>query len=115
MANNFDSIDRLMEIGFSMAIAQQMMQTMNQCIANTTVPQVQVAPPAMPAPERRQYYAVIDDKVSGPFNDDELLTLAKTNVLRADTMIWSPGYPGWCRARTLPDVNKYIILSGNSI
>ncbi|MDE6321780.1 MAG: DUF4339 domain-containing protein [Muribaculaceae bacterium] len=115
MNNNFDSIDRLMELGFSMAIAQQMMQTMNTCMANTTIPHVQVATPAMPAPEKKEYYAVINDAVSGPYSDDELLTLARANTLCSDTMVWAPGMSGWCLARTIPQVNKYIVLSGNTL
>ena len=36
--NDFSSIDRLIEFGLSIAVAQQMMNTVNTCIHQMTIP-----------------------------------------------------------------------------
>ena len=40
MDNNFNSIERLMEFGMGMAVAQQMVNTMNYAMTNMNVPGV---------------------------------------------------------------------------
>ena len=40
MDNNFNSIDRLVEFGMGMAVAQQMVNTMNYAMSNMKVPGV---------------------------------------------------------------------------
>ena len=61
---NFFSIDRLVEFGMSVAIAQQMVQSMNQSMRNMFVPgSIQ----SMPQPVPSIYYVVIDGQQHFPF------------------------------------------------
>jgi len=77
--NSFYSINNLVEFGMGMAIAQQMVKTMNQSIDNMKVPgsfsTVQSQPPSL-------YYAVVDGNQMGPLSEQEVSTLiAKKKIV----------------------------------
>lgn len=105
--NSFSSIDRLMEFGMSMAVAQQMVNTMNNCMANMHVPGQPTASPQSAA----GYHVSANGSVAGPFTLEELGTLAKAKTLTADTLVWKPGMTGWVLAASIPEVNKYLLLN----
>ena len=60
--NDLSSIDRLIEFGLSIAVAQQMMNTVNTCIHQMTIPGTGNS---MPVPN---YYVVIEGKQVGPLS-----------------------------------------------
>ena len=57
--NNFNSIEKMMEFGMSMSIAQQMMQTMNHAMSQMQTPQFNNV--NMPVPAPKQFYALVND------------------------------------------------------
>ena len=55
--NDFSSIDRLIEFGLSIAVAQQMMNTVNTCIHQMTIPGRSTRNfPRYPSPHPTWYY-----------------------------------------------------------
>lgn len=106
MNNDFSSLERLMELGMSMAVAQQMIATMNHSIGAMTVPGV-----TQPFREQVEYYAVIDAKQAGPLTEENLQQLARSGKLTTDTLMWHRGLSGWRRAEDIPVANKWLLLS----
>jgi len=109
MEQHYDSIDKMMEFGLSMAVAQQMMNTMNSAIGGMSVPTVQVQAPQLPG-KTPQYYAVLDDNVSGPFSEEELKSLVAYGKLTGESLMWRNGMSQWSKASTLPEINKLLLL-----
>lgn len=107
--NSFASVDRLMEFGMSMAVAQQMVNTMNHCMQNMYVPGAGILINAQPS--KQEFHLTINNRVAGPFNLTELAALAKAHTLTESTLVWSPGMSGWMKARDIPEINKLIILN----
>lgn len=135
MPTDFSSLDKLVEFGLGVGIANQMMNTMNTALARTAVPGVGVNPgvavnqnglaptalnpntpsaaqgaPAAPVAEK-SYYIVCDNRVAGPMTPAELEELIRRNLVTAKTFCWSPGMTGWALAEDIPEVNKYILLN----
>lgn len=124
MNNDFSSIDRLIEIGLSMATANQMISTMNNAINNMQMPgQTYVGPTSsnhqcnmskfsIPATSKgSEYYLTIDNKVSGPYKYEELSKLVAKRKLNGTTLMWHVGLTGWKYASDIPEINKLILLN----
>lgn len=110
MNNDFSSIERLMEFGMSMAVAQQMITTMNQAIGNMALPGA-----GNPIPEpKREYYVVVDGAQAGPLNDEELKQLAAQGKVNAETLVWHRALTAWRRAGDVPEVMKLVLLSNTN-
>ncbi len=106
MNNDFSSLDRLMELGLSMAVAQQMIGTMNQAMHNMQTPgagQPMIKPDV-------NYYAVIDKAQAGPFSEKEMAELIKADHIMPDTLIWTQSFPSWKTAREVSEINKLFLL-----
>ena len=106
--DSFFSIDRLVEFGMSIAIAQQMVQTMNSAMTTMHVPG-SMNPMQTAAPQF--YFAMIDDNQAGPFSEQELSRLIAEKKITKETYIWKPGLPKWEFAEKLPEVLKLVALS----
>lgn len=105
---NFFSIDRLVEFGMSVAIAQQMVQSMNQSMRNMYVPgSIQ----SMPQPVPAIFYVVIDGQQTGPLNEAELTRLIMQKRVNKDTMAWMPGMTAWQPIEQVPAILKVIALT----
>jgi hypothetical protein len=102
--NSFNSIERLMDIGLSMAIAQQMMQTMNHAMQNMIIPHFQQV--NVPMPKTLQFYALVNDIPQGPFTEQELSGHILANRVVKETLVWFHGMPGWMPAQQVPEVAK---------
>lgn len=109
MNNSFDSIERLIEFGMSMAVANQMINTVNHAITNmqfsgqgTTLSQI---------PSKEQIYVVIDGNQAGPFDIDEINTLIDNNSLDEESLVWFSGLIGWKLAKDIPQIAKLILLN----
>lgn len=107
---DFSSVDRLMELGLGMALAQQMINTMNYSMANMKVPGVNAAPNQNPP---IAYFAIIDNAQLGPLNEDELIKLITHHKIGRDTLMWTHGNSGWKRAFEIPYIYKFIVLAEN--
>ena len=104
--NNLISIEKMMEFGMSMAVAQQMMQTMNHAMSNMQTPQFKNV--NMPAP--KQVYALVNDIPQGPFTESELTGHIVAGRVQKTTMVWLQGMPSWMPAEQVMDVNKLFGL-----
>lgn len=109
--NSFSTIDHLVEFGMGMAIAQQMVSTMNHCIGNMQIAGTDNAPRQALGAAPGYHILANGKDVAGPFSEQELATLAKAKTLTADTMVWRPGMSGWMLAKNVPEVNKVIVLN----
>jgi hypothetical protein len=117
--NNFFSIDRLIEFGMSMAVAQQMVQTMNQTmqsmyIPGTMSPMTQVQPSQaapMPQPLPQVFYAVIGGNSVGPLSETDVIKLISSKQITKDTYVWKPGMSEWQTVENTPEVLKLVLLA----
>lgn len=107
--NSFSTIDHLVEFGMSIAIAQQMVSTMNHCIGNMQMPGTGNA--LTQCNTTTKYHVLVNDAVAGGFSEEELTTLAKAKALTPETMVWKPGMSGWMQAKNVPEVQKIILLN----
>ena len=108
MEYNFFSMDKLVEFGLSMAVAQQMVNAMNQTMQNMYVPGAQNAMASTPS---QVYYAVVDDCQVGPLSEADLTKLIVEHRINKDTYIWMPGMNGWQVAEKVPQVMRLVALS----
>ena len=108
--NNFNSIEKMMEFGMSMAVAQQMMQTMNHALSNMQTPQMSSTNTQMPLPVTKQFYALVNDIPQGPFTESELTHHIVAGRVQRSTMVWLHGMPSWMPAEQVLDVNKLFSL-----
>ena len=106
--NNFFATDRLVEFGMSIVVAQQMVKTMNEAMANMQVPGAM-------APSQKttyqSYYVMIGDKQARPFSEQELTRLIAEKKVFKESYVWRPGLTRWEMAETLPDVLKLVALT----
>ena len=106
--NNFNSLEKMMEFGMSMAVAQQMMQTMNHAMNQMQTPQFKNV--NIPLPVTKQFYALVNELPQGPFTENELTTHIVAEKVKKGTMVWMPGMPSWMPAEQVLDVNKLFDL-----
>ena len=107
--DSFYSLDRLVEFGMGMSIAQQMIQTMNTAFAN--MPQagaLNVSPASTNPPV---YFVMLDDRQMGPLHESEILQLINQKRITKDTYVWYPGLSQWGKAMDVPSVLKLVALN----
>ena len=107
---SFYSIDRLVEFGMGMAVAQQMVNTMNQTMAAMHIPGAG-NPIRPPEPPQRVYYAMLDGKQAGPFSETELARLVNDKKLSRETYIWHTGLAEWKTAENVPEIVRLAALA----
>ena len=106
--NGFFSINRLIEFGMGMAVAQQMVKTMNETITNMYVPG---SMNPMEKPQQKFFYAMIEGNQAGPFSEQELARLIAEKKVVKETYLWMPGLPNWKMAEQIPEVLKLVALT----
>jgi len=106
--NNFFSLDRLVEFGMGMAVAQQMVKTMNESMTNM---HISGAMNTMEKPEQKFFYAMIEGKQAGPFSEQELARLITEKKVVKETYIWMPSLSNWKMAEQIPEVLKLVALA----
>ncbi len=108
MEDNFFAVDRLVEFGLSMAVAQQMIQSMNQ-----SLDQMKVAGPrpAQNAAQPDIYYAIIEEKQAGPFTEQQMMSLINDKKVTKSSYVWKPGLANWLLAEQMPEILKLVVLS----
>lgn len=107
--DNFYSIDKLVEFGLGIGIAQQMVNSMNHALKNTYVPGPNN--PMGQAPMSRSFHAVLDGKPAGPFSEQEMARLIGEGKITKDTYVWRPGSPKWEMAENVPEVLRLVALT----
>ena len=107
--NPLETIDHLVEFGMSMAVAQQIIITMNHCMENMKIAGTGSSMRQSVSPN--QYHIVIDNSISGPFSPTELEVLVKAKTVTPHTLMWKPGMTGWTKAVAIPEIYKIIMLN----
>lgn len=107
--DSFFSVDRLVEFGLGLAIAQQMSNSMNTMLENTKMPG------AMDnfyvAPTQGPYFVMIDGKQAGPFSEEEISRLIAQEMITKTTYVWKPGMIQWNTAENVPEILKIVALT----
>ena len=106
--NNFFSINRLVEFGMGMAVAQQMVKTMNETMTNKYVHE------SMNPIEKSQqkfFYAMIEGYQAGPFSEQELTRLIADKKIVKETYLWMPGLSNWKLTEQIPEVLRLVALT----
>jgi hypothetical protein len=106
--DNFFSINRLVEFGMGMAVAQQMVNTMNSAMSNMQVPGSMNPIQTVAA---QFYYVIIEGNQAGPFSEQELSRLINEKKIVKETYIWKPGLSKWEIAEKLPEILKLVALA----
>ncbi len=106
--SSFFSMDRLVEFGMGMAVAQQMVKTMNQSMSNMHIPG---AMNSMEKSKENFFYAMIEGKQAGPFSEQELARLIAEKKVLKETYVWMPSLPSWKMAEQVPEVLKLVALA----
>ncbi|GAB1368103.1 hypothetical protein MASR1M42_06510 [Azonexus hydrophilus] len=111
--DNFFSIERLVEFGLGMGIAQQMVNSMNQAMKNVHIPGPMNGLAAMPGEVNSlpvSYFVVLDGKQAGPFAAEELSRLIVQGRIDKMTYVWRAGMAGWAHCQDVPEVLKLVAL-----
>ena len=109
--DNFFSIDRLVEFGLGMGVAQQMVKSMNHALQNTYIPG-SMNPMGGPSPRRppASFFVILDGKQAGPFSEDELTRLIIQGSMGKTTYVWRAGMPAWAHCENVPEVLRLVAL-----
>jgi hypothetical protein len=105
---SFAPIERLMEFGMSMAVANQMVQTMNEVMAKANKPSLQNIGLQHQVP--KSYYVVINDITQGPFSESEISGHILSDKITEDTFVWHDGMSNWQLTKDVPEVAKLFLL-----
>lgn len=104
---NFYSIDRLVEFGMGMAMAQQMVKVMNETMRQMYVPGcIQ----SMPAAQPITFYVAINGQQIGPISEREFTQLVIKKQVTKDTLAWMPGMLVWKPIEQIPAILKIIAV-----
>ena len=106
--SSFFSMDRLVEFGMGMTVAQQMIKTMNQSMSEMHIPGAM-----NPVVKRLEqfFYVIIEGKQAGPFSEQELAGLISEKKVVKETYVWMPSLPSWKMAEQVPEVLKLVALA----
>ena len=106
--NHFFSMDRLIEFGLGMGMANQMVGMMNQYMRNMDIPG---SAQQITRPISSIYYVALDRKPVGPLNDNEMSQLILQKRVNKDTLAWMPGMTGWKTIEQIPAILKIVALT----
>lgn len=107
--NDFYSLDRLLEFGLGMGMAQQMINMMNQSMKSMYIPGSIQSMPQQPLASI--YYVAIDGQQTGPLRESELMELIRDKKVSKDTLAWMPGMATWLPIERVPAILKLIALT----
>ena len=105
---SFYSIDRLVEFGMGMAMAQQMVGIMNQTMRQMYVPgSIQTMQAASPV----TFYVAVNGQQVGPISESEFTQLVTSKQVTKDTLAWMPGMLAWKPIEQIPAILKVIAVA----
>lgn len=102
---SFYSVDRLIEFGMGIAMAQQMVRVMNETMRTMYVPG---SPSSIPSPAPLTIYAGIDGQTVGPLTESDFSRLVAEKKVSGSTLVWMPGMLGWRAADKVPGILKIV-------
>jgi hypothetical protein len=104
--DDYYSIDRLIEFGIGLGVAQQMVRSMNEASASLHVPGALNSFQHFPT-----FFVMLDGNRSGPFSEAELRRLVDEKKILRETYVWRFGLPDWIMAINSPEIMRLIALS----
>lgn len=107
--DSFFSINRLVEFGLGLTVAQQMVKSMNEGARQMHVPGAMN--PMDQNLQDENYFVVFDGEQAGPFSKQEIARLIGEQKIHKETYIWKPGMPKWKMAEQLPEILKIVALT----
>ena len=102
MEQDFSAIDRLMEFGLGMGVAQQMIGSMNNTMQTMQTPIAQLPK------QDTEWYVVLQEKATGPFSEMDIKRMLLDKTITKDTLVWCKGMEQWCCASEQPEILKMI-------
>lgn len=106
--NNFFSIDRLVEFGMGMAMAQQMVHMMNETMQSMYVPG---SAPTIQTQMSISIYVGIDGHSVGPLSEIEFSKLVTEKKISCSTLVWIPGMLSWKPIEQVPNLLKIVAIT----
>lgn len=107
--DNFLSLDRLVEFGLGMSMAQQMVNVMNESMQNMYVPGSIKTMPTPSSPST--IYVAINGNSVGPLSESEFSQLVTNKTVTKDTLAWMPGLQNWQAIEKIPAILKIVALA----
>jgi hypothetical protein len=107
--DTFFSIDRLVEFGLGMSIAQQMVQSMNLALQNTYIPGT-MNPVQGPLRHNTSFFVIIDSKQAGPFTEGDMTRLIAEGTVTKGSYVWKAGMANWAFCENVPEVLRLVAL-----
>lgn len=105
MENNLNYIERLLEFGLEISIAQQMINSMNQTMSNMNIP----GSAHTIEREHKMWFVGIDGKSIGPLSETEIIRMLLSKDLNKDSLVWTYGMTSWKPIQDVPAILKLII------
>jgi membrane protease subunit (stomatin/prohibitin family) len=90
------------------AVGQNMAGMMNTMLQGVNQPVNQSGPPPLPV---SRYNVAIDGQAAGPFSIAELVTMAQSGQINAQSMVWKQGMPGWAAAGSVQELAQLFVSS----
>lgn len=106
--NSFFSVDRLVEFGLGMAMAQQMVRMMNETMQSMYVPG---SAATIQSPMPISIYVGIDGQVVGPLSESEFSRLVAEKKISCSTLVWTPGMLRWEPLKQVPNLLKIVAMT----
>ena len=103
MEQDFSALNRLMEFGLGMGVAQQMIGTMN-----ATMQTMQNPIAKLPQQTLAEWYVVENGKPAGPYTEREIKSMLLSKAIGKDTLVWTQGMSEWQVASEQPEILKMI-------
>lgn len=105
MENNFSSIERLLEFGLEVSIAQQMINSMNQAMVNMNIP----GSANTLKNENRMWFVGIGGSPMGPLSESEITRMLLSKDINKDSLVWTYGMVSWKPIQDVPAILKLVI------
>ena len=103
--SNFPTLDRLIEFGLGMSMAQQMINVMNQTMKTMLIPEN-----ALPVqPRQIEWYVAFNRKATGPYNEAEIKKMLIEKLVTKDSLVWCTGMAEWQTIESTPQILKLIV------
>lgn len=105
MKNVMDSMDKMIELGMGVALANQVVSTIGKSISQMQVP---ITNQSTSQTSDNVYYIVIDEKQAGPYTLSEILDLLKSKKIAKETYVWKPGMQQWELAENINTIKPFL-------
>ena len=93
-------------------IAMRLKAALDNSNATTQQAQEPTGPPPINVAEF-SFYAYIEGKQQGPYNEKQFANLVQYGLVDAMTFVWTEGMPQWQRAGMVEGTRKFFPQTGN--